>query len=233
VIGVCAFRFLLEPSASLRIVQIRNKEGRTMRRAVLMVATMALTLLVASGVALAVTKIGTNGPDTLRGTNGADNLLGKGANDRLFSLAGRDTLLGGPGKDLVFGGRIVGSCCQDNDFSGGDKNLDGGPGNDEVDGGRGSDNILGSRGNDLLFEGAEPDVAKIDDISAGAGNDGTWVLNWSPVGKDVLSCGSGFDRVLADRTDVIAADCERVFFGRRNIDAYFPSFPESFFEGLP
>ena len=46
-----------------------------------------------------------------------------------------------------------------------------------------------------------------------------------------LSCGSGFDRVLADRTDVIAADCERVFIGRRNIDAYFRSFPESFFEG--
>ena len=58
-------------------------------------------------------------------------------------------------------------------------------------------------------------------------------MNWSPVGKDVLSCGSVFDRVLADRTDVIAADCERVFFGRRNIDAYFQSFPESFFEGLP
>ena len=34
-----------------------------MRRAILLVATTALTLLVASGVALAVTKIGTNGPD--------------------------------------------------------------------------------------------------------------------------------------------------------------------------
>ena len=204
-----------------------------MRRTIVLLATMALTLLVASGVALAVTKIGTNGPDTLRGTNGDDILFGKGANDRLFSLAGRDNLLGGPGKDLVFGGRIVGSCCQDNDFSGGDKNLDGGTGNDEVDGGRGSDNIVGGRGNDLLFEGAEPDVAKIDNISAGAGNDGTWVLNWSPVGKDVLSCGSGFDRVLADRTDVIAPDCERVFFGQRNIEAFYESFPDSFWEGLP
>jgi hypothetical protein len=76
-------------------------------------------------------------------------------------------------------------------------------------------------------------VAKIDNLSAGAGNDGVWVLNWSPVGKDVLSCGSGFDRALADRTDVIAPDCERVFYGRRNIDAYFRSFPDSFFEGLP
>ena len=204
-----------------------------MRRTMLLLATMALTLLVASGVALAVTKIGTDGPDTLRGTNGADNLVGRGGNDRLFSLAGDDTLLGGPGKDVVFGGRIVGSCCDDNNFSGGDKNLDGGPGNDEVDGGKGSDNILGGRGNDWVFEGAEPDVAKIDNLSAGAGNDGVWVLNWSPVGKDLLSCGSGFDRVLADRTDVIAPDCEMVFFGRRNIEAFYESFPDSFWEGLP
>jgi Ca2+-binding RTX toxin-like protein len=210
-----------------------KEEGQMTKRAILLVATMTLTLLVASGVALAVTKIGTNGPDTLRGTNGDDILVGRSGNDELFSLAGEDTLLGGPGKDVVFGGRIVGSCCQDNDFSGGDKNVAGGPGNDDVNGGRGSDNILGGRGSDIMFEGAEPDVAKIDIISAGAGNDGVWVLNWSPVGKDVLSCGSGFDRVLADRTDVIAADCERVFFGRRNIDAYFQSFPESFFEGLP
>jgi Ca2+-binding RTX toxin-like protein len=204
-----------------------------MRRTILLVATMALTLLVASGVALAVNKIGTDGPDTLRGTDGADNLLGLGGNDILFSLAGRDNLLGGPGKDVVWGGRIVGSCCQDNDFSGGDKNVLGGPGNDDVNGGRGSDNIVGGRGNDIMFEGAEPDVAKIDNLSAGAGNDGVWVLNWSPVGKDVVSCGSGFDRVLADRTDVIAPDCERVFFGRSNINAYFESFPQSFWEGLP
>jgi len=40
-----------------------------MRRAVLMLALMAATLVVASGVALAVNKVGTNGPDTLRGTN--------------------------------------------------------------------------------------------------------------------------------------------------------------------
>jgi Ca2+-binding RTX toxin-like protein len=204
-----------------------------MRRTILLLATMALTLLVASGVAWAVNKIGTDGPDTLMGTNKADNLVGLGGNDRLFSLAGRDNLLGGPGKDVVFGGRIVGRCCDDNDYSGGDKNVAGGSGNDEVDGGRGADNILGGSGNDFLFEGAEPDIAKIDNLSAGAGNDAVWVLNWSPRGKDFLSCGSGFDRVIADRTDVIADDCERVFFGRRNIGAFFDSIPQRFFEGLP
>ena len=72
-----------------------------MRRVILLLTVMATTLVLASGVALALTKIGTNGPDTLRGTNGDDNLLGKGANDRLFALNGRDTLLGGPGKDWV------------------------------------------------------------------------------------------------------------------------------------
>ena len=72
-----------------------------MRRTIVLLASMALTLLVASGVALAVTKIGTDGPDTLRGTNGDDNLIGKGGNDDLYALNGRDTLLGGPGKDVV------------------------------------------------------------------------------------------------------------------------------------
>ena len=84
-----------------------------MRRTILQVATMALTLLVASGVALAVNKIGTDGPDTLRGTNGTDNLIGKGGNDILFALGGKDTLIGGPGKDVVLGGN------KDRPFGGG------------------------------------------------------------------------------------------------------------------
>ena len=49
-----------------------------MRRVILLLTMMAAMLVVASGVALAVNKIGTNGPDTLRGTNKADNLTGRG-----------------------------------------------------------------------------------------------------------------------------------------------------------
>ena len=49
-----------------------------MRRVILLLTMMAATLVVASGVALAVNKMGTNGPDTLKGTNGANNLLGNG-----------------------------------------------------------------------------------------------------------------------------------------------------------
>jgi hypothetical protein len=40
-----------------------------MRRIVLLLVAMILTLVVASGVARGVNKIGTNNPDTLRGTD--------------------------------------------------------------------------------------------------------------------------------------------------------------------
>src|SRR5215211_5441051 len=115
-----------------------------MRRVILLLTVMAATLVLASGVALAVTKIGTNGPDTLRGTNGADNLLGNGANDVLYALGGNnDNLLGAEGKDWVLGG-------DEHRAFGGDKNLAGGPGNDGLYGGLGSDNVVGGSGNDFL-----------------------------------------------------------------------------------
>ena len=194
-----------------------------MRRTILLVATMALTLLAASGVALAVNKIGTDGPDILRGTNGDDNLYGLGGNDILLALAGNDNLLGGPGKDIVNGGSLV-------EPFGGHKNLAGGDGNDAVQGGLGSDNLVGGDGNDFMVGGDDQHPGK-DTLSGGAGSDVIWVIN-RPAAKDLVSCGGGFDRVLADRADVVALDCERVFVGARNVDAFLESIPESFLEGL-
>jgi hypothetical protein len=217
-----------------------------MRRTILLLATMALTLLVASGMALAITKIGGPGPNTLRGTNGADNLLGKGGNDVLFGLGGRDNLLGGPGKDWVFSGN-------ERRALGGDKNVVGGPGNDGVGGGGGSDNVLGSSGNDFVDGGSGP-----DNISGGDGNDylvdgerrggatdiftggdGNDVIDNTnlPAKRDVVTCGGGFDRVLADRADVVAPDCERVARGRDAVEALFQrievsGFFDRIFEGL-
>ena len=195
-----------------------------MRRLVLLLTAMALALVVASGVALAVTKVGTNGPDTLRGTNKGDNLLGKGGNDKLFGLAGRDNLLGGSGKDLVFGGN-------ERRLSGGDKNLVGGSGNDEILGGLGADNILGEEGNDLVADGPDGDFAT-DTLSAGDGNDVVEVFT-DPASKDLVSCGDGFDRVFANRKDVVAPDCERVADRVSEFDALYESIPQSFWEGLP
>jgi Ca2+-binding RTX toxin-like protein len=204
-----------------------------MRRVMCVLAAMALALLLASGAALALTKIGTNGPDTLRGTNGNDNLLGKGGNDRLFALNGRDTLLGGPGKDWVD--------THPKEARRGHKNLFGGPGNDIVIGGWDSDNVVGEEGNDLLFDGPDRDVA-LDQLSGGVGTDviGVATLRLRATAADIVTCGSGFDRVVADTKDVVAPDCEKVVLfrgGTRSeyddlLNEFFAEVPPSFFEGL-
>ncbi len=217
-----------------------------MRGVILLLTMMAATLVVASGVALAVNKMGTNGPDTLKGTNGADYLLGKGGNDVLFSLAGRDTLLGEEGKDWVLGGN-------DQRPFGGDKNLLGGPGNDGVlggedsdnltgnsgndfaDGGLGSDKIVGAEGNDILVDGPRRGRAT-DTLIGGEGNDVLDAFN-KPTKRDVVTCGGGFDRVLADRADVVAPDCEKVAVGlaaAKELDQQIEEsgFYDRIFEGL-
>jgi Ca2+-binding RTX toxin-like protein len=60
--------------------------------------TCAETLVVGSGVALALNKLGTNGPDILRGTNKSDHLLGRGGNDDLYGWGGTDNLQAGRAK---------------------------------------------------------------------------------------------------------------------------------------
>ena len=217
-----------------------------MRRLIVLLTMMAATLVVVSGVALAVNKVGTNGPDTLKGTNGADNLLGKGANDVLFSLAGRDNLLGEGGKDWVLGGNkerplggkknLVGGPGNDGVQGGEDSdNALGGPGNDFVDGGPGADDILGGDGNDLMADG-ESEGGVTDILASGAGDDVLGPLN-KPAKKDIVTCGSGFDRVAADTEDLVTPDCERVAVGpaaAEKLDQQLEEsgFFETFFGGL-
>jgi Ca2+-binding RTX toxin-like protein len=200
-----------------------------MRRTIVLLATMALTLLVASGVALAVNKIGTNGRDILEGTNGHDNLVGRGGNDDLFSQAGNDNLLGGPGKDRLVGGKKVGTAYH---TQGGEKNLLGGPGNDMIIGGRGVDTIIGGEGNDFLATGDTLTETANDKVFGG---DGTDVINAlsDPAAKAMIFCEDGTDVIIVNRKDVVAADCEKVFVGQGSIDAWFEAIPEGFFESLP
>jgi Ca2+-binding RTX toxin-like protein len=168
----------------------------------LVLAAMALALLLASGMALAVNKIGTDGPDNLMGTNNADNLSGKGGNDDLFGMKGRDNMVGGPGKDWVIAGGFEDQSAE------GDKNLVGGPGNDTVLAGQGSDNELAGGGNDETIDGDFREFSH-DNISGGAGNDALFVWH-KPAFEDTIVCGKGYDRVLADPKDVVAPDCEWV-----------------------
>ncbi len=205
-----------------------------MRRIVLLLTVMAATLVVASGVAMAVNKIGINGPDTLRGTNGDDNLSGRGGNDVLYSLAGRDNLLGGPGKDCLL------CVTQENRFFAGDKNLVGGPGNDFIWAGKGSDNVAGGEGNDLLPDDGVREFSE-DRFSGGPGDDVIDVLHYRSA-RDRVVCGSGFDRVAANKKDVVAPDCEKVvIFRGGTLSEYFDvlvgfyeeTVPPTFYEGMP
>jgi Ca2+-binding RTX toxin-like protein len=217
-----------------------------MRRVVLLLTVMAATLVLASGVALAVAKIGTNGPDTLRGTNGNDDLSGRDGQDDLFSLNGIDNMLGGAGRDNVWAGNERRPGAGDKNLQGGSGNdavlggfgtdsLLGGTGNDLVDGYRGPDNIVGDEGTDLLIDGG-PHEAYKDHLSGGPGNDVFDVENRPPFG-DRVTCGSGFDRVAADSKDVVAADCEKVAVGPAATKALFKEIPkaekQAFNQGLP
>jgi hypothetical protein len=188
-----------------------------MRRAALVLTTMALVLLLASGVALAVTKIGGPGPDALKGTNdrdrlegggGPDSLLGLDAGDCLSGGTGADTLEGGPGDDLATGG--PGGCESPlgQERPGESDVVNGGPGDDIVEGAAGADALRGGTGADLVADG-ENHRGATDALYSGRGDDFVFPRN-VPGGKDVVQCGGGRDTVFADRKDEISGDCERV-----------------------
>lgn len=50
--------------------------------------------------------------------------------------------------------------------------------------------------------------------------------------KDIVSCGGGFDRVMADSKDVVADDCERVRVVHGSEEEVFEQ-EDAFFESLP
>jgi Ca2+-binding RTX toxin-like protein len=142
---------------------------------------------------------GTRYGDRMSGKPGNDRLRGLGGFDVLRGLAGNDVLDGGAGNDRLFGGA-------------GRDVLVGGAGHDRLDGGAGNDRLLGGAGRDVLIGGAGTDSISCgpgprDRVIAGPGND---VVNCrNRRGGDVIDCGSGRDRVVADRGDVIRR-CERI-----------------------
>ena len=91
--------------------------------------------------------------------------------------------------------------------------------------------MLGGGGGDQIVDG-EIDEASKDDVLSGGDGDDLLVADNVPAVRDIVSCGGGFDRVLADRKDVVADDCERVrvVHGSR---AQVLDQEEAFFESLP
>jgi Ca2+-binding RTX toxin-like protein len=74
-----------------------------------------------------------------------------------------------------------------------------------------SERLPGSEGDDFMCAGAGDDALVgfdgRDRLFAGAGMD---YVHSQDGGFDVVGCGPGPDEVLADRVDLVAADCERV-----------------------
>ncbi|HSL01336.1 MAG TPA: hypothetical protein VK869_13460 [Rubrobacteraceae bacterium] len=109
-------------------------------------------------------------------------------------IALAETLNGGPGDN-----RLIGSNGRDQ--------ISGGGGDDFIKGLRSRDVLNGGAGNDTIIAGPRHESA-LDTVTGGKGNDRIRVRN-RPAAKDVVDCGSGFDRVRADRKDVLSG-CNRV-----------------------
>jgi Ca2+-binding RTX toxin-like protein len=98
------------------------------RRALLIMATMMLGVLLVGGVALADTIDGTTGPDDLVGTDKEDVIHASEGRDYVSGLAAADLLYAGDGNDTVVGR----------------------DGNDRIYGNGGSDLLFGNEGNDQI-----------------------------------------------------------------------------------
>ena len=159
-------------------------------------------------------RLGTAGSDLLDGTAAGDTLRGLAGNDRLNGFAGRDCLFGGTGVDRLRGGsdidRLAGNGGNDSASGGaGNDRASGGAGNDKLAGGAGNDKLSGGAGNDKLSGGAGKDTIAAgkgtNTISAGGGAD---VVNAANNKADRVDCGTGADKVRADKEDALAG-CER------------------------
>jgi Ca2+-binding RTX toxin-like protein len=98
------------------------------RRALLIMVTMGLGVLLLGGVALADTIDGTSGPDDLVGTDSKDVIHASGGADYVSGLAAADLIYAGAGNDTVVGRE----------------------GNDSIYGNTGSDTLFGNESNDTI-----------------------------------------------------------------------------------
>ncbi|MBL8775961.1 MAG: FG-GAP repeat protein [Acidimicrobiales bacterium] len=121
-------------------------------------------------------------------TTGDDVVVGTSAADDLDTLGGADLVCALVLADTVNAGA-------GNDTVVGDR------GADELYGGQGDDTLGGGRGNDELYGGAGDDLLR-------GGELGDLIVGGK--GADTIRCGGGYDVVIADRFDSVAADCELV-----------------------
>ncbi len=143
--------------------------------------------------------LGTNGRDRLIGTNGRDRACGRGGADVINLAAGNDVGYGGEcrasksGNTAATGKRVRDGSDVLRGGAGRDR-LYGNGAHDVLMGGPGADALNGDGGNDRLVGGPG-----IDRFVGGSGND---VINARDGRREIIDCGAGRDRAIADRKDV-------------------------------
>lgn len=123
------------------------------RKAILLLTSLAVMVVVSAGLALAANITGTKQPDTLTGTPDADKIAGSAKVDTINGEAGNDQLYGDSGNDIV----------------------NGGPGADNVQSGTGIDTANGQDGDSDFVSVVDNDTK--DTASGGAGNNDTCVVD--------------------------------------------------------
>jgi Ca2+-binding RTX toxin-like protein len=207
-----------------------------MRKTFLVVASVALAMLVAGGVAWAATIdcrtdsqaghgsrvpkcVGTSHADTIYGTNKSESLVGKGGGDTLYGRNDADGVYGYSGPDKLYGGR-------------GRDSMAGGPGSDKLYGGGESDQIFvaksvhgpdssddyvhGGQGRDFIYSLGDLSTdythSGVDRIYGGEDDDHISVSENDGPGDsavDIVSCGPGFDVVsFNEGVDIVDDTCE-------------------------
>jgi Ca2+-binding RTX toxin-like protein len=130
--------------------------------------------------------------------DGDDSMFGGAGNDQIIGAAGNDDTHGGSGNDDLYADYTPkGPAPASKDFIFGDSgndSLTGSRGNEVLDGGPGNDDMNGNGGTDRY--------------SGGSGNDSIVSADGR---KEHVACGSGTrDKVIADKNDKVASDCETV-----------------------
>ena len=135
-----------------------------MKRVVLLLGLMGVTVALAASAAFAITDYGTTGDDILLGTDDGDYLYGLPGDDTIRGFGGIDHLYGGADNDTVRGGDDI-----DEMFLGAGRDTGyGGTGGDEITGGPGADTIFAGGGDDTVY--AQDGVEGNDFVLCGPGD---------------------------------------------------------------
>jgi len=186
-----------------------------MRRTALLLASTALAVLLASGVALALNTIncdtsfcsGTKRPDLMKGSGGENSMFGRGGGDTLKGFGKIDDLQGQGGNDRILGGP-------------GSDSLQPGLGDDTLNGGDGADRYFfldSNWGNDTIADPTTNNLVSLQFLPGSTGpvttrltsdpalpevtkSDGTSTINWDgDVVRDFV--GSRNDDTVAGNDD--------------------------------